>query len=303
MQRSRGPLQADHQEVSLEQERSRVARWRTQYPQLFDRFRDADGPAASTPRSSRSRPRYTGLNISTHWLNSVEGWEVKVHFTPPQRHVGGCSRTARRSFYGTRRAATDCSHTVSGRTTRLCIHPRQLGGARQQRPRRLGVRGERQDHHPPRNRLHADPDVPAVPIGAESYRSIRSTITGRPQPSTVVRHRGPGAGWQPPCDALLLIEGPLCVWWPNFVRESRAAHRVAARSTTHRATVHGSAFQALGGCRLSRQRTARLDLRESPRTALTRFNADVHQQTLIRRSSIARSPRRSATVRRTNCTT
>lgn len=208
----------NHQEVSLEQERSRVARWRTQYPQLFDRFRDADG---RPPQHSFFFPAevYRPEHLDSLAELCGEGYgEVEVHL----HHHNDTSAGVREQLESFTTALAErhglLSRFPDGRLAYAFIHGNWAldnGGLDDSV---CGVNDEITILR--ETGCYADLTMPAVPDPAQS-RIVNTIYYVQDDPNRP-RSYDTGVpvrvGGRAPHDALLLIEGPLTVWWPNFVR-------------------------------------------------------------------------------------
>ncbi len=208
----------NHQDVSMEQERARVARWRTQYPALFERFRDADG---RPPQHSFFFPAevYRPEHLDSLAELCGEGYgEVEVHL----HHHNDTSAGVREQLESFTTALAErhglLSRFPDGRLAYAFIHGNWAldnGGLDDSV---CGVNDEITILR--ETGCYADLTMPAVPDPAQS-RIVNTIYYAQDDPSKP-RSYDTGVpvrvGGSAPKDGLLLIEGPLTVWWPNILR-------------------------------------------------------------------------------------
>lgn len=208
----------NHQQVSLHQERSRVARWRTQYPALFDRFRDADG---KPPQHSFFFPAevYNAEHLDALASLCADGFgEVEVHL----HHGHDTSANLREQL----ETFTTClverhgllSRHPDGRIAYAFIHGNWALDNGALDDAFCGVNDELTVLL--QTGCYADFTMPAVPSPAQSR--IVNTIYYAQDDPNAPRSYDTGVpirvGATHPRDSLLLISGPLRVWWPRPVR-------------------------------------------------------------------------------------
>ena len=208
----------DHQSASMDQERSRVARWCTEYPKLFERFRDADG---RPPQHSfffpaeMYRPEYLDSLAS---LCAAGFGEVEVHL----HHHNDTSAGVRATLESFTTALVErhglLSRFPDGRIAYAFIHGNWAldnGGLDDSV---CGVNDELTVLR--ETGCYADLTMPAVPDPAQS-RIVNAIYYAQDDPKAP-RSYDTGVpmrvGGTPPPDSLLLIEGPLTIWWPRPIR-------------------------------------------------------------------------------------
>ena len=208
----------NHQGASIDQERARVARWRTQYPALFDQFRDANG---RPPQHSFFFPAevYRAEHLDSLAALCADGFgEVEVHL----HHGHDTSDNLReqlRSFTTTLVERHGLlSRFPDGRIAYGFIHGNWAldnGGLDDSV---CGVNDELTILR--ETGCYADFTMPAVPDPAQSR--IVNTIYYAQDDPLAPRSYDTGVpvrvGGRPTKDSLLLIAGPLTVWWPRPIR-------------------------------------------------------------------------------------
>jgi hypothetical protein len=234
----------NHRNASMEQERDRVARWRTQYPKLFDRFRDADG---RPPQHSFFFPAevYRPEHLDSLASLCADGYgEVEVHL-----HHGHDTSA------GVREQLTTFTNTLverhgllsrfpDGRIAYAFIHGNWALDNGALDDSLCGVNDELTILR--ETGCYADLTMPAVPSPAQSR--IVNTIYYAQDDPNAPRSYDTGVpirvGGTPPHNSLLLIQGPLTVWWPRPMRS--VVPRIDSATLDHS-----------GGNRPSAQRFAR----------------------------------------------
>lgn len=208
----------DHLNADIDLQRARVARWRTQYPALFERFRDADG---RPPQHSYFFPAemYVPEHLDSLAELCAEGYgEVEVHL----HHHNDTSAGLRAQLESFTTALVErhglLSRFPDGRLAYAFIHGNWAldnGGLDDSI---CGVNDEITILR--ETGCYADMTMPAVPAAAQS-RIVNTIYYAQDDPAKP-RSYDVGSpvrvGGTPPKDSLLLIEGPLVVWWPNFLR-------------------------------------------------------------------------------------
>ena len=208
----------NHQNASMDQERARVARWRTEYPKLFERFRDADG---RPPQHSFFFPAevYRPEHLDSLASLCADGFgEVEVHL----HHGHDTSAGVREQLESFTTALVDrhglLSRFPDDRIAYAFIHGDWAldNGALDDSV--CGVNDELTILR--ETGCYADLTMPAVPDQAQSR--IVNTIYYAQDDPKAPRSYDTGVpirvGGTPPPDSLLLIEGPLTIWWPRPIR-------------------------------------------------------------------------------------
>lgn len=208
----------NHKGASMDEERSRVARWRTEYPRLFERFRDADGRA---PQHSFFFPAevYRPEHLDSLAALCADGFgEVEVHL----HHHNDTSAGVREQLLSFTTALVErhglLSRFPDGRIAYAFIHGNWAldNGALDDSV--CGVNDELTILR--ETGCYADLTMPAVPNLAQSR--IVNTIYYAQDDPNAPRSYDTGfpirVGGTPPPDSLLLIEGPLLLWWPRPLR-------------------------------------------------------------------------------------
>ena len=208
----------NHQEASIDQEHARVARWRTQYPALFDRFRDADG---RPPQHSFFVPpdAYRPEHLDSLASLCADGFgEVEVHLH--HGHDTSAGVRAQLTTFATTLVERHglLSRFPDGRIAYAFIHGNWALDNGALDDSLCGVNDELTVLR--ETGCYADLTMPAVPSPAQT-RIINTIYYAQDDPSAP-RSYDTGVpirvGATPPHDGLLLIQGPLSLWWPRPVR-------------------------------------------------------------------------------------
>lgn len=211
---------ADHYEpnhagATMDVERARVARWRAQYPALFDRFRDSDG---RPPQHSFFFPAevYRPEHLDSLAGLCAEGFgEVEVHL----HHGHDTSANLREQLESFTTSLAErhglLSRFPDGRLAYAFIHGNWALDNGALDDSLCGVNDELTILR--ETGCYADLTMPAVPSPAQSR--IVNTIYYAQDDPQAPRSYDTGVpvrvgGTQPP-QSLMLIQGPLTVWWPR----------------------------------------------------------------------------------------
>jgi hypothetical protein len=265
----------NHANASMEQERARVARWRTQYPSLFGEFRDADG---RPPQHSFFFPAevYREEHLDSLAELCAAGFgEVEVHLHHGNDTSAGVREQLER--FTTTLAVRHglLSRFPDGRIAYAFIHGNWALDNGRLDDSVCGVNDELTILR--ETGCYADLTMPAVPDPAQS-RIVNSIYYVQDDPGAP-RSYDTGVvaavGRKPPSDSLLLIEGPLTVWWPRPVR--RLMPRIDS------GTLDRSAGNRPSALRFARWVDARVSVAGRPEWVFVKvhthgapeFNADV----------------------------
>lgn len=214
---------ADHYEpnhagADLEQELARVARWRTQYPALFSEFRDADG---RPPQHSFFFPAeaYRAEHLDSLAELCGEGFgEVEVHLHHGHDTSAGVRDQLERFTTTLAERHGLLSRFPDGRIAYAFIHGNWALDNGKLDDSVCGVNDELTILR--ETGCYADLTMPAVPDPSQS-RIVNSIYYVQDDP-TAPRSYDTGVlaqvGRAPAADSLMLIEGPLTIWWPKPVR-------------------------------------------------------------------------------------
>lgn len=208
----------NHADATLEQERERVARWRTAYPTLFREFRDADG---RPPQHSFFFPAeaYRAEHLDSLAELCAEGFgEVEVHLHHEHDTSAGVREQLERFTTTLVERHGLLSRFPDGRIAYAFIHGNWALDNGALDDSICGVNDELTILR--ETGCYADLTMPGVPSPAQS-RIVNSIYYVQDDP-TAPRSYDTGVGAQvgrkPGADSLLLIEGPLTVWWSNPLR-------------------------------------------------------------------------------------
>jgi hypothetical protein len=211
-------FEPDRSGVSLAQERDRVARWTAEYPALADDFRDGDGrPPQHTFFFPAEAYRPDHLDALARLCAAGYG-EVEVHL-----HHGHDTAAALRARLERFTATLAERHGLlsrypDGRVAYAFIHGNWALDNGGEDASTCGVDNELTVLR--ETGCYADFTMPATPDAAQS-RIVNCIYYAQGKPArrrsydTGVRA---AVGRRPPDDGLLLIEGPLTVWWENPAR-------------------------------------------------------------------------------------
>lgn len=211
---------ADHYEpdfgkASMAQERERVARWQAGYPAMANQFRDADG---RPPQHTFFFPAeaYHAEHLDTLAEICSAGFgEVEVHLH--HGHDTSAGLRARLTEFTSTLAERHglLSRHADGRLAYGFIHGDWALDNGGRDASTCGVNDEITVLR--ETGCYADFTMPAVPNAAQS-RIVNSIyyVQDDPQaPRSYDRGTHARVGATPPADSLLLIEGPLKLWWTN----------------------------------------------------------------------------------------
>lgn len=208
-------FEPDHGHASIAQERERVARWVSEYPALADAFRDADG---RSPQHTFFFPAeaYRPEHLDALAAICADGFgEVEVHL-----HHGHDTSASLRSQLERFTATLADRHGLlsrhpDGRIAYAFIHGNWALDNGGLDASTCGVNNELTILR--ETGCYADFTMPAAPNPAQS-RVVNSIYYAQDDPNaprsydTGIRA---GVTRRPPRDGLLLVEGPLMVWWPK----------------------------------------------------------------------------------------
>ena len=205
----------NHQEASIDQEHARVARWRKEYPALFDRFRDADG---RPPQHSFFVPpdAYRPEHLDSLASLCADGFgEVEVHL----HHGHDTSAGVRQQLTTFVTTLVErhglLSRFPDGRIAYAFIHGNWALDNGALDDSLCGVNDELTVLR--ETGCYADLTMPAVPSPAQS-RIVNTLYYAQDDPNAP-RSYDTGVpmrvGATPPHESLLLIQGPLSLWWPR----------------------------------------------------------------------------------------
>jgi hypothetical protein len=218
---------ADHFEpanggVSLEVQRQRVARWARDYPTLASEFADADG---RPPQHTFFFPAeaYRSEHLDALAKISASGYgEVEVHLHHGHDTSAGLrSRLASFTTTLVERHGLLSRH-ADGSVAYAFIHgdwALDNGGLDAST---CGVNDELTVLR--ETGCYADLTMPAVPNPAQSrvVNRIYYAQDDPDRPRSYDTGVPAGVNRRPPADGLLLIEGPLRIWWPRPIRREPA---------------------------------------------------------------------------------